>query len=101
MEPQYYLHNRRFAWVITHGAEKAAAEGEENITLWRIPKIMGPLWGPINENCPEVLRNRKTSGGEYRVLKEGGRHVVEDFEKLKCLDFVMDKMNNHHFKLFT
>jgi len=69
-----------FAWIATHAAEEAAAEGKKNITpYWRTLKSGGEL----NEKYPGGV---KTQSARLRkeghvIESRGKRLVVNDFEK--------------------
>src|SRR5437870_399229 len=69
-----------FAWIAAYAAEEAAAEGAKRITpYWRTLKTGGELNAKYPGGIAALKRKLVAEG--HRVVKQGSRFLVADFEK--------------------
>ena len=74
-----------FAWIASHAAEEAAAEGEAEVTpYWRTLKTGGEL-NPKYPGGIERQRERLEAEG-HQVVPKGKRWVVADYQDRMAAD---------------
>ncbi|MBI2925801.1 MAG: MGMT family protein [Verrucomicrobia bacterium] len=69
-----------FAWIAAHAAQEAAAAGAKRITpYWRTLKSGGELNPKYPGGIPQL--KERIEGEGHKVIKQGNRYLVADFEK--------------------